>query len=170
MQSSWHSVPEIRGTAQAPGSQYAARDVSVVIDDRGSAVALDLAAAYPREDVRHWRRSARLDRVSGRITVLDVWQLDPSPPDEPLSRSRIHLIAAGSVSLGHGRAEISALEGAGTVCVTWNPAHAPCTSTVRELDDTMLTAAWGSRLTRLEIDVTALGPVGALELTVEELR
>jgi hypothetical protein len=170
MQSSWHSVPEIRGTAQAPGSQYAARDVSVVIDDRGSAVALDLAAAYPRDDVRHWRRSARLDRVSGRITVLDAWQLDPSPPDEPLSRSRIHLIAAGSVSLGHGRAEISALEGAGTVCVTWNPAHAPCTSTVRELDDPMLTAAWGSRLTRLEIDVTALGPVGALELTVEELR
>jgi hypothetical protein len=34
----------------------------------------------------------------------------------------------------------------------------------------MLRDVWGDRLTRLEIDVTALGPAGALDLTVEELR
>ena len=169
MQSSWHNLPEIRGSAQAPGSQYAARDVSAVVDDEGAALTLDIAAAYPRDDVRHWWRTARLDRAGGRITVRDSWQLDPAQ-DDPPRRSRIHLIAAGEVRTGAGRAEITALDGAGTVCLTWNPADAPCTTTVRELADPMLGEVWGDRLTRLEIDVTALGPVGALELTVEELR
>ncbi|HZP52571.1 heparinase II/III domain-containing protein [Actinocrinis sp.] len=169
MQSGWHNVPEIRGSAQAPGREYAARDVSVVIDDEGSGLTLDLAAAYPRDDVRHWWRSARLDRVTGRITVRDSWQLNPAA-DAPPGRSRVHLIVAGTVSLGTGRAEISTPDGAGTVCLVWNPADAPCTTTVRDLDDPMLSTVWGERLTRLEIDVTASGPAGALELTVEELR
>lgn len=181
MQSGWHNVPEIRGSAQAPGSTYAARDVSALVDDEGSELVLDLAAAYPHDDVHHWWRTARLDRAGGRITVRDAWELSAAPapapaqnpssaPDDPADRSRINLIAAGEVRLGVGRAEITALDGVGTVCLTWNPADAPCTSTVRVLDDPMLTAVWGDRLTRLEIDVTALGPVGALELTVEELR
>jgi hypothetical protein len=167
MQSSWHSVPEIRGSAQGHGREYAARDVSAVIDDAGSGLTLDLAEAYPRDDVRHWRRTARLDRIQGRITVRDSWRLDPAVDAAP---SRLHLIVAGRVSLGRGRAEITALDGAGTVCVAWSPADAPCTVTVRDLDDPMLRDVWGDRLTRLEIDVTASSPVGTLELTVEELR
>lgn len=169
MQSGWHNVPEIRGSAQAPGRQYAARDVSAVIDDEGSGLTLDLAAAYRRDDVRRWWRSARLDRATGRVTVRDSWRLNPTA-DHPTGRSRVQLIVAGTVSLGAGRAEITAPEGAGTVCVVWNPADAPCATTVRDLDDPMLSAVWGDRLTRLEIDVTASGPVGALELIVEELR
>lgn len=167
MQSSWHNVPEIRGSAQGHGREYTARDASAVIDDAGSGLKLDLAAAYPRGDVRHWRRTARLDRVSGRITVRDSWQLDPGHNDAP---TRLHLVVAGEVSLGRGRAEVAALDGAGTVCVAWDPADAPCTATARDLDDPMLRDVWGDRLTRLEIDVTALTPVGTLELTVEELR
>jgi hypothetical protein len=169
MQSSWHNVPEIRGSAQAPGRQYAARDVSVVIDEDGSELTLDLAAAYPRDDVHRWWRTARLDRTSGRITLRDCWRLNAAQDAAP-GRTRINLIVAGEVVLGPGRAEIAALAGAGTVCLTWNPAHAPCTTAARRLDDPMLGEVWGDQLTRLEIDVTALGPAGALELTVEELR
>lgn len=167
MQSAWHSVPEIRGSMQGHGREYAAHGVSAAIDDTGSELTLDLAAAYPRDDVRHWWRTARLDRTGGWITVRDSWQLDPSVGDAP---SRLHLIAAGRVNVGPGRAEITALGGAGTVCVAWSPADAPCAVTVRALDDPMLRDVWGDRLTRLEIDVTALSPVGTLELTVEELR
>jgi len=39
---------------------------------------------------------------------------------------------------------------------------------VRELDDSMLSDVWGHRLTRLAIDVTAMGRVGTFTLTVEE--
>ena len=166
MQSSWHNVPEIRGSAQEYGLEYAARDVSAVIDESGSELTLDLAAAYPRDDVRHWRRTARLDRAHGRITIRDSWELNESKDHTP---SRVHLMAAGQVKLSGGRAEITALDGAGTVFVAWHPEGAPCTATVRDLDDPMLRDVWGDRLTRLEIDVTALGPVGALELTVLDL-
>lgn len=167
MQSSWHNTPEIRGSAQGHGRQYTARDVSAVIGDACSGLTLDLAAAYPRADVRNWWRSARLDRVSGRITIRDSWRLDPAAQDPP---TRILMVVAGSVSLASGRGDITALGGAGTVCVVWHPAHAPCTATVRDLDDPMLREVWGDRLTRLEIDVTALGPIGTLEVTVEESR
>ena len=167
MRSSWHNAPTILGSEQAPGRQYAARDVSAVIDDDGSELTLDLAAAYPREDVRHWRRTVRLDRVGGRVTVRDSWELDPAQRDQS---SLINLIVAGQVSLTAGSAEIAALDGAGAVRVAWFPQDAPCTASVRELDDPMLREVWGDRLTRLEIDVTALGPVGTLELTVEEPR
>lgn len=163
MQSSWHNVPEIRGSAQAHSRRYAARDVSAALDDAVSGLTLDLAAAYPRDDVRRWWREARLDRDGGRITVRDSWELDPAADGAP---SRIHLLTAGSVRLGTGRAEITTPDGAATVSVVWNPADAPCTTTVRDLDDPMLRDVWGDRLTRLEIDVTALGPVGSLELTV----
>ena len=64
MQSSWHNVPEIRATAQAAGAPVRRpRRVGAHRGDAGS-LALDLAGAYPREDIRHWRREARLDRVA----------------------------------------------------------------------------------------------------------
>lgn len=117
--------------------------------------------------MRHWWREARLERPAGRTVVRDRWQMDPGPAPGP---TRIHLMAAGRVLIGRGHAVISALGGAGTVRVSWNPASAPCTSTVRDLDDPMLHDVWDGRLTRLEIDLTALGPTGSFELTVEEVR
>ncbi|HTJ71823.1 MAG TPA: heparinase II/III family protein [Actinospica sp.] len=169
MQSTWHSVPEIRGTAQAPGPQHAARNVTLHEDDHGSGLTLDLAATYPRDDVIRWEREARLDRRDGRVHVTDRWQLQPKPEpeSEPASSgheapTRIHLILAGTVELADGTATVTALEDAGTLTITWDPAHARATTTVRTLDDPWLTRVWGDQLTRLEIDVTPFGPVGAL--------
>ena len=194
MQSCWHNTPTIRGATQAPGHRYAARDVSAVVDDTGSALHLDLAAAYPRNDIRRWERTARLDRATGTVTVRDSWQLDPGGRDGQLGPrggdgqlgprggdgqlgpgggdgpTHVHLVVAGSVRTGPGRAEIEALDGAGVVIVTWEPAGAPCTTTVRDLDDPMLREVWGDRLTRLDIDVTALGPTGTLHLSMKEQR
>jgi len=100
----------------------------------------------------------------------------PSASDHE-SRTVTRLVARSSRASRHqwrtssrGYADVAALEGAGTVRLRWQPATAPCTATVRELDDPMLREVWGQRLTRLELDVTALTPVGTLELIVEELR
>ena len=167
MQSSWHNVPEIRATAQAEGSGYAARDVSVRIDESAAALSLDLAGAYPRTDIIGWRREARLDRVGRRVRVTDSWQL---AHDVQPAHTRVHLVVAGTVAVGHGWAELTALEGAGSVRLTWEPASAPCTTTVRMLDDPMLSDVWGDQLTRLEVDVTALGPTGTIVWTIEEAQ
>jgi hypothetical protein len=66
--------------------------------------------------------------------------------------------------------ETTALGDAAKVCVVWHPVDALCTTTARDLDDPMPSDVWGDRLTRLETDVTAPRPTGALELTGEELR
>ncbi|MEV6798394.1 heparinase II/III family protein [Micromonospora rifamycinica] len=165
MQSTWHNVPEIRGTAQAVGHAYRARDVVAVIDPVSSQLSLDIAAAYPRADVRRWRRTARLERDSGRIVVTDAWELAPAAPVAP---TRFHLLVAGDVRLGKGRAAITARHGAGRLTLTWQPASAPATATVRPLDDPMLAGVWGRTLTRLEIDLGAATATGAFVLTVEE--
>lgn len=165
MQSAWHTVPEIRGTAQAPGAAFAARDVTVSTDGTGTAMRLDLAGAYPRDDVAHWWRESRLDRESGRATVTDSWEL--TGHDD--GRTTVHLLLAGTVRTEPGRAAVDTLDGVGTAVLTWEPA-VPCAVTTRTLDDPMLADVWGDHLTLLALDVTALGPVGSLRLTVEELR
>jgi hypothetical protein len=167
MRSGWHNVPQIRGSEQAHGPRYAARDTSVTIDDTRCGLALDLTDAYPRTDVRHWRRDAWLDRATGRVTVRDSWRLDPARAAAP---TVVRLLAAGTVRTGPGRAEVDALDRAGTAVLAWQPAHAPATMTVIELDDPLLREVWGDRLTRIEINVSALEPTGTLTVTVEEQR
>ena len=159
MQSSWHSVPEIRGTSQAPGVEYRARDVETHTSDAAAEITLDLAPAYPRADITGWRRVARLDRGSGEVTVTDAWELEPCDAEQP---TRVHLIVAGKVELRADHAVITALEGAGGVRLRWEPNAVPVTATVRDLDDPMLGDVWGDGLTRLELDVTGLGRVGSL--------
>jgi len=166
MQSAWHNVPEIRGTGQRDGAGYAARAVTATVDDAGAQLSLDLAAAYPRDDLRHWRRTARLDRTTGLVHITDTWELQPGDQPEQDAPTTVRWLVAGEIRVGSGTAEITALEGAGTVRLTWEPADAPCRITARRLDDPMLSDVWGDRLTRLDIDVTALGPSGTLVVTV----
>ncbi|MFI5916737.1 heparinase II/III family protein [Dactylosporangium sp. NPDC051541] len=158
MQSGWHNTPVPGGVFQEAGVAFAAADVAV--EDSG--LSLELGGAYPGG--HRWRRTARRERASGRVTVVDVWELAGGG-----GTTEIRWMIAGSVRAEDGRAEIDALDGAGTVVLTWSPA-APCAVVRRDLDDPMLSDVWGERLHRLDIDVTGLGPVGTLELTIEELR
>lgn len=167
MQSSWHSVPEIRGTAQRAGHEFAARAVQATVDDAAAGLSLDLARTYPRDDICQWLRTARLDRSTGRVQVTDTWELVGEPVDGD-GPTTVRWLIAGEVRLGPGWAEITALESAGTVLLSWDPADAPGQITRRELEDPMLSDVWGDRLTRLDIDVTASGPSGTLVVTVEE--
>jgi hypothetical protein len=166
MQSDWHNVPEIRGTSQPPGREFTARSVDADIDDGHAQLVLDLAGAYPREDVRRWERTACLDRSTDRvtITVTDEWELDPADDARP---TVVHLLLAGDVRLGAGSAAITALGGAGALVLGWHPETAAVTAEVRTLDDPMLSEVWGDRLTRLTIDV-GNAPYGVLTVTMEE--
>ena len=58
------------------------------------------------------------------------------------------------------------LEGARAVLVSWDPELAAGSLTVRELDDPMLSAVWGERLTRLELRLPGTAR-GALQVQVE---
>jgi hypothetical protein len=166
MQSSWHCVPEIRATPQAPGPQYAARDVTPHLEDGEPAgLALDIAAAYPLQGPAHWRRDARLDRRSRSVRVTEEWKL---PADDREAPTRIHLMLAGSVEIREGQATVQAIEDAGSLLITWNPQQATATATPRTLDDPWLADVWGEQLTRLELDVTPLGAAGTFIWTAQE--
>jgi hypothetical protein len=86
MQSSWHNVPEVDGIAQAPGHEYAARQVQGLLSPGAAELSLDLAGAYPaKAGIRSWHRTMRLDRGGagdGRILIVDAWDTDHGP-NEP---------------------------------------------------------------------------------------
>ncbi len=148
MQSSWHSVPEIRGTAQGAGSGFASRDASW--DD---GLRLDLAGAYPVPGLRSWRREARLDRATAEIRIADDWELDPWLGDGQEPPTTLRMLLAGIVRLGEGEARVEPLEGSTPVLIRWSRGIS-ATLVRRELDDPLLTGAWGPSLTRLDLDAT----------------
>lgn len=152
MQSSWHNVPEIGGTAQATGFEFAARDVT----HTDVSLSLDLVAAYPTPGLASWRRNFSLDREQSRVSIDDEWDLNEGG-------AVVHLLLAGEVSLQDDSALVTPLEGATPVRVRWT-AGIPAALTERELVDPMLSEVWGARLTRLELDVSSLS---SLSVTVE---
>jgi len=166
MQSSWHNVPEIRGMAQGTGPGFRATGVAPSVDDEHAQLTMRLDEAYPCPDIVSWQRTARLDRRAGRVTLTDTWELVDDPGAPP---TVTHLLLAGDVELADGRAVVHALDGAGTVVVSWSPSASSTAIDVRRLDDPWLTQAWGDLLTRVTIDV-GRAPAGRLEVIVEENR
>ncbi|MEV6343072.1 heparinase II/III family protein [Actinoplanes sp. NPDC051851] len=164
MRSGWHNLPEIRGHEQGAGRDRAASYVATEAREAYAEMSVELANAYPEAGVRSWRRTARLERAADTVTIRDEWDLQRGGPG-----TRVHLIVAGDVRLGPEGAEVTALEGAGAAQIAWSP-PVPATMTVRDLDDPWLTGVWGDRLTRVEIDVSGLGPIGTLDLIVKEHR
>ncbi|HEY8720350.1 heparinase II/III family protein [Pengzhenrongella sp.] len=76
MQSSWHNVPEPRGTAQGVGRGFGARSVSVDAGPDRVTTRLDLAGAYDLPELAHWWRDATLDRAAQVVTIAEEWELN----------------------------------------------------------------------------------------------
>jgi hypothetical protein len=156
MQSAWHSVPEIRGTAQEAGAGFAARDAAPVGGAHDGGLALDIARAYSVAGLGAWRREARLDRAAREVRITEEWRLEPWPGDHPELATILRLVIAGTTRLGdrEGELRVEPLEGATPVLIRWSP-EISATLVTRELDDPMLSEVWGPSLTRLDLDVTS---------------
>ncbi|GAA2288058.1 heparinase II/III family protein [Nonomuraea roseoviolacea subsp. roseoviolacea] len=162
MQSTWHNVPEIRGTAQGQGPAFRARDVEVADEPGRFEARMDLAAAYPVPGLERWWRVARLDRRAAVVTVEDTWTF--AADGQP---SVLHHLLAGEVEQhDDGRLVVRPPDGARAALVTWDPARATAALTVRTLEDPMLSEVWGERLTRLELRLPGTAR-GSFELRVE---
>ncbi|MEV0148387.1 MULTISPECIES: heparinase II/III family protein [unclassified Nonomuraea] len=162
MQSSWHNVPEVRGTPQGQGPGFRARAVEVADESARFAARMDLAAAYPVPGLERWWRTARLDRRASLVTVEDAWAF--TADGEP---SVLHYLLAGQVERHEdGQVLVRPPDGARAALVTWDPAVAASALTVRALDDPMLSEVWGERLTRLELRLPGIAR-GSFELRVE---
>ena len=161
MQSSWHSVPQVRGVPQDHGPQFRASEPHVAAD--GTTLQLDLTAAYPTTDLRRWTRTVTLDRQRSRVLVADDWDVAAGG-----TGTVVHWMLAGSVEVtAPGHATIHPLENARTTHLTWDPATVTSSLTVRPLDDPMLADVWGDHLTRLELSVDDSSGHGSLVVSVE---
>ena len=160
MQSSWHNVPEIDGTAQGAGVEFAARDVHYESAEDAASLSLDIARAYPLPHLTSWRRNVALDRTNSRVSIEDSWSY--SAPATGVN-SIVHLLIAGDVHLSENTAHVTPLDGARPIVIGWT-AGAAASITERELDDPMLSEVWGERLTRLELSALSLP---SLSVTVE---
>jgi hypothetical protein len=124
---------------------------------------LDLAAAYPTDDLTRWTRTVTLDRSRSRVLVTDDWDISPGP-----GGSVVHWVLAGEVeATAPGRVTIHPLDGARTTRLTWDAASVTSSLTVRPLDDPMLSDVWGDHLTRLELAVDDSAGRGMLAVTIE---
>ncbi|GAB3813602.1 heparinase II/III family protein [Tessaracoccus terricola] len=164
MQSLWHNVPVLRGRPQSPGSEFAARDVSVTLADDAAGLELDLAGAYPECGIERWQRRLLLDRRSGRVTCSDAWRAS----GESAERSANTLVVAGEV-VAASPTEVLVRPVAGTRCLRIR-SEAPMELERRELDDEMLTRVWGSCVNRITIDLenAIIGQASLLFEAVEQ--
>lgn len=82
MQSQYHNLPTIHGVMQQDGKTYAAKDVSVTLQEDISTISMDIAQAYPKEaGIISYRREASLIKGSC-ITVTDAFELTSSSAND----------------------------------------------------------------------------------------
>ncbi|MFE6667237.1 heparinase [Streptomyces sp. NPDC057697] len=155
--SDWHNVPD-PGAAQRPGSAHRARDVRVELTAAAAGMTAELGGAYPPGTLTRWDRTVRLVRSGGsgppRVDVEERW--------EGCAREvALHHVLAGEVEHGEGWATVTSPGGNGLV-MRWDPRAAVASVVRRELDDPVLRASWGDRLTRLTLTVRSPAAQGRL--------
>lgn len=165
MQSSWHSVPEIDGFAQAPGREYTARRVQGLLSASDAELSMDLAGAYPAEaGIRSWHRAIRLDRNgtdTGKILLDDAWDIDHAP-----KRIVVHLISAREPrALGAGRLVLAA-DDCYDLAIDYSQGDFEAEIEERLIDDPRLARNWGRQIYRIALVATRPTSQGALHLEV----
>ena len=172
MQSAWHNVPEVGGQQQHPGRDAAATGVSYQQADEAASLSMRIESAYPGAGLNEWHRSVRLERGQSvsRVHVLDQWGFaaDAGSSNDAASDPKptvLRLILSGEVTLEADRARVVPRGDGGSIDIRWSSGAEPSASAL-ELDDPLLTAVWGTRLTRIDLDVTRLCTCA---LTIEQV-
>jgi hypothetical protein len=167
MTSRWHNVPRIGGHDQVPGRAFAARHVELLPagGTSGSAgldgLRMDLAGAYPLRPDDSWHREALLDRNHRQITVEDTVAVSNSQGTNAIS-----LVLNGTPRILPGSIDVLPFEDVPAIRIEYEPAT-ETQVTVRELEDPLLTHAWGPTLTRLRIP---LGASSTMKIRIRQLN
>ena len=78
--SGYHNLPEINGTQQKEGRQYAARNVHYNTNHNRSSLSMDIAGAYPLQaGVTTWERTVTLYKKEG-VEIHDRYSLKTAAP------------------------------------------------------------------------------------------
>jgi hypothetical protein len=142
MRSEWHSTLRPRGLDQEPGAQWTA---TLDGGDDGTLAAwqVDLSRAYPLGDGERITREIRLDRATATVTVHDRWRLAGE------QETSAFLLLHGQVHTEPGTLVVRPPGPGRALRIRHDAERVEVTE--RLLDDPYLVAAWGPRLTRVEL-------------------
>jgi putative sterol carrier protein len=168
MQSAYHSLlPTVDGVMQAPGREFAARDVGHKADDASAEFSVDIAAAYPPEaKIKSWQRKVTLHRGQD-VEIEDNYDL--AEPAQEISLSlltpcQIKLKTPGEIPLQ----EASLPDGrtTGTALITYDPDKLTALTIEIAISDERLGLVWGNRLTRIVLVAHDPPQQGTLHLQI----
>lgn len=148
MQSAYHSLPTIDGVMQAPGRQFAARDVHYTSDDSMAQLHMDLAGAYPEQaHLQSWDRTITLHR--GRdVTIADRFVLT-----KPAQEMTMSLMTPCKAEIDRpGRIVLTGFdadEPSAAVQVLYDEAVLTATIETIGVEDGRLRSVWPERIARI---------------------
>lgn len=148
-QSAYHNVPDINGTMQSAGRQFAAKAVRYRADDTMAEMQMDLASAYPpAAKLGQWLRTVRLTRGQA-VEITEAFELK-----EIVSPSLQNLVTPMEASIGEAgkiRLHSGGADGKPLVGVTLEFDAEKLSPTIERIDltDDRLVSSWGKRLNRI---------------------
>ena len=138
MQSSYHNLPQINGTDQKDGREYAAK----VVNHQDGSLTLDIAGAYPPEaDIKSWKRT--VNAMESGISVTENYVLKAYHQPARLMFMTIIKpeVQNGAIVLGRHR-------------LNYNPSQLEATiEDISNQLDPLLQRMWGNQMYRIILSV-----------------
>ena len=155
MQSQYHNLPQINGTDEKDGKQYAAR----VISQKPGQLTLDIARAYPEAAaVKSWKRS--ISAMKSAISVTEDYQLSTfrkpvrlmllTPVKPEVTASGKHGVRLGNHGIAFDRREMTA-----------------AVENISDKLDPVLRRMWGDHLYRIVLTLKATATHNKVKYTIQ---
>jgi len=167
MQSSYHNLPDINGTAQPHMIQWESDFFEATGDAAGASIRVGLASAYPEEaNLEHYERMIEFDRPDETISIREVMTFRDGRDAAGGNTVDFHFMTQHVPAAGEGAGSITlAHPETGRVrAVIDYPAALDVLVTKIELEDPRLMDSWGDTIHR--ITVKARLPAGERNATV----
>lgn len=151
MQSGYHNLPQINGTDQHDGKQFAAK----VISHKDGLLCLDIAGAYPEAAaVKSWRRTVSAGKRA--VTVTEDYELSAyRQPSKLMFVTPCQPVLSGqTVLLGGHRLEFSSSQLEAAV------------EDISPLLDPLLQHLWGEHFYRIVLTVKSTKTKGQIKYTI----